>query len=294
MKHLVASGLLSLAMLLTLVGCETPGAKKAQEDRPPEAMAESEAERKESAEAEKAAQQGAEAGPIRPLITGPAAQREAQRIAVQARLWLNDGEEDKARVELEYAKQIDPENKQVACLLRGINFDMSSAKGGDSTPYTVRPGDSLGSIAQRFLGDNCEFYMLARYNDIKVPKQLSAGQNIRLPGRVAVGAPAPQPAPVPVPQPQGKPVVVVPTPKPVEAPPQAPADVKKPEPSPAARQAEIDRHYRSGQAAYSRQDLPGAIREFDAVLAIDPNHSNARVRRQQAIELQGKLDKLKK
>lgn len=279
-------------MLLALVGCETPGGKTAPAENAQEGMTEPEAEQKETGEAEKPAPQAADAAPVRPIITGPAAQKEAQRIAVQSRIWLNDGDEDKARAELEYARQIDPENKQVACLLRGINFDMSSARGGDSTPYTVRPGDSLGSIAQRYLGDTCEFYMLARYNDIKVPKLLSAGQNIRLPGRVAVGAPAPQP--VLAPQPQAKPVVATPAPKPVEPTPAPPVEAKKPEPSPAARQAEIDRHYRSGQAAYSRQDLPSAIREFDAVLAIDPNHSNARVRRQQAIELQGKLEKLKK
>lgn len=292
MKHLVAHGLLSLAMLLTLAGCETPGEKAASAENAQEGMTEPEADQKETASAEKPAPPAADAAPIRPIITGPAAQKEAQRIAVQSRIWLNDGDEEKARAELEYARQIDPENKQVACLLRGINFDMSSARGGDSTPYTVRPGDSLGSIAQRYLGDTCEFYMLARYNDIKVPKLLSAGQNIRLPGRVAVGAPAPQP--VPAPQPQAKPVVATPAPKSVEPTPAPPVEAKKPEPSPAARQAEIDRHYRNGQAAYSRQDLPSAIREFDAVLAIDPSHSNARVRRQQAIELQGKLEKLKK
>lgn len=288
-------------MLLTLAGCETPGEKTAAPaENAKGAVTEPDAEQKETATAEKAAQQARETAPSRPLITGPAAQKEAQRIAIQARQWLNDGEEDKARVELEYAKQIDPENRQVACLLRGINFDMSSARGGDSTPYTVRAGDSLGSIAQRFLGDTCEFYMLARYNDIKVPKLLSSGQTIRLPGRVAVGAPAPQPGPVtqpqpqPVPTPQAKPVVGTPAPKPPEPTPAPQVEAKKPEPSPAARQAEIDRHYRSGQAAYSRQDLPSAIREFDAVLALDPNHSNARVRRQQAVELQGKLEKLKK
>ena len=52
---------------------------------------------------------------------GPAAHKEVLRILQQTRIWLNDGEEDKSRAELECAIQIEPENKQVSCLLKGYN-----------------------------------------------------------------------------------------------------------------------------------------------------------------------------
>ena len=224
---------------------------------------------------------------------GPAAHKEVLRILQQTRIWLNDGEEDKSRVELDCAIQLEPDNKQAACLLRGINTDMSSAQAGDSTPYIVRPGETLGSIAQRFLGDSCEFYLLSRFNKLKYPKQLAVGQTIRLPGRINVAAPPPPPPPAAAgtPAPAApvvvKPAPVVATPK-VEAPP--PPEVKKPEPD---RSAEVARLYRRGQEEYRRQNLAAAINAYDGVLAIDPNHSGARVGRQQAFELQEKLRRIK-
>jgi LysM repeat protein len=168
--------------------------------------------------------------------------------------------------------------------LRGMSADPQATLGAESTPYTVRQGDSLGTIARRFMGDVCEFWILARYNQIKVPKQLPVGQTIRVPGRIAVAAP---PAPAAAP-----PVRVAPKPEPVakpEPPPVVEAKAKPAEPDDKARRAEIDRRYRNGVSAYRRQDLRTAIREFDAVLALDANHNGARVYRQQALDLEAKL-----
>ncbi len=256
---------------------------------------------------------GAKPGPARP--TGgttvqkgpeippppPDAKAEVQRIITRSMNWLDAGDEDKARIELEKANAWEPDNKQVSCLLRGITADPQTALGSESTPYIVRAGDSLGTIAKRFLGDVCEFYILARYNNIHVPKQLSTGQTIRVPGKLAVTAPPPPPPPPPPP----KPHVVAPPPKPVEPkpvepPPKAVETPKPVETKPAAapavdpkvRAADINRRYGNGRAALTRQDLSTAIREFDAVLAMDPSHNGARVYRQQAIELQTKLNQL--
>lgn len=287
--------LMLLAGPALLTGCASTDATSGKGAGAAQTQPEEETEAEAGPEAGKgAAAEEAKPQPARPQLTGAAAQKEVQRILTQSRIWLNEGEEDKARGELEYAKQLDPENRQVACLLKGVTADPVAIFGSESTPYTVRPGDILGNIAQRFLGDSCEFYLLARYNSnvIKVPKQLSAGQILRIPGRVAAAQPPP-PAPpaAPTPKPQVRPpepAVAVKKPEPPPPPPQPPAE------DPKVKQAAIDRHYRSGQAAYTRQDLPTAIREFDAVLALDPNHVNARARRQQAVELQAKLDELKR
>jgi LysM repeat protein len=292
MKRFVLNG---LALLALVAGCKTSPEQKGDAETPPaETMEVTEAGVKPEGQS---SQGQSEAGPTceRALpAPGPAAQRELFRILQQARILLNDGEEDKARAELECGQLIDAENKQVACLLRGINMDMSSAEAGDSTPYTVRTGETLGSIAQRFLGDSCEFYMLARFNRMKSPKQLSVGQVIRLPGRVNVAAPPPppvttvpvKPAPVPV-----APKQETPPPPPVEA---VKKPEPKPEPSPAGRKAEVERLYRRGVEEYRRQNLAAAISAYDAVLALDPSHGGARVGRQQAVELQEKLRNIKK
>ena len=220
--------------------------------------------------------------PTRPLLTGPAARSEVQRILRQSFDWLDAGEEEKTRPELEYARQLEPDNKQVLCLLRGVTADPLTALGKESTAYTVRPGESLGSIARRAMGDVCEFYILARYNQVKVPKQLSSGQTIRIPGKVVLAPPtaAEAAAPKPEPAPVAEPVKPKPT--------------VSPEAEDKARRAEIDRRHRNAQAAYRRQDLNTAIREWDAVLAIDPNNSLALARKQEALDLQRRLENLKK
>ncbi len=269
-----------LTLFALLAGCATPPepvkapapvAKPEPEPPPPEPEPEP----------------AAPAAPTRPQLTGQAAKAEVQKILRQSFDWLDGGEEEKARVELEYARQLEPDNKQVVCLLRGVTADPLATLGKESTAYTVRPGESLGLIARRAMGDVCEFYILARYNQIKVPKQLSSGQTIRIPGRVALAAPtaadtAPTPAtPAPKPEPVAEPV------KPKPAAPSPEAEEK-------ARRAEIDRHHRNAQAAYRRQDLTTAIREWDAVLAIDPNNGLALARKQEALDLQRRLEKLKK
>ncbi len=235
-----------------------------------------------------AGQDVAAKAPLRPLLTGAAARAEVQKILRQSFDWLDAGEEDKARAELEYASQLEPDNKQVNCLLRGVTADPVDTLGKESTAYTVRPGETLGLIARRALGDVCEFYILARYNQIKVPKQLSSGQVIRIPGRVAL---APEAAP-PVEAIRAKPAAPSPKPEPV-------AEPVKPKPVPAeaddgAKRAAIDRHHRNGQAAYRRQDLTTAIREWDTVLALDPSNDLARARKQEALDLQRRLENLKK
>ena len=267
----------ALIMLALLAGCATP-----PEPKEPEPATKPEADAPEPDAPDPAA-------PVlkRPQLTGQAAKAEVQKILRQSFDWLDGGEEEKARVELEYARQLEPDNKQVACLYRGVTADPVTALGNESTPYTVRPGESLGTIARRAMGDVCEFYILARYNQIKVPKQLASGQTIRIPGKVALAAPAAaDTAPVPAPpKPEPAPVVEPVKPKPAALSPEAEEKV---------RRATIDRHHRNAQAAYRRQDLNTAIREWDAVLAIDPSNGLALARKQEALDLQRRLENLKK
>jgi len=223
-----------------------------------------------------------------------AAKTKAQTLVRQAFELLDQGDEEKAKTAAEQAALLDPENKSAACLLRGVRADPVSTLGRESTSYTVRPGDTLGSIAKRALGDTCEFYLLARYNQIRVPRQLAAGQTIRIPGKVALAPEEPaRPAPSTRAASPRSPEATRPEPTQVVAPPQpVPA-----EPGPAdaaATRALIEQHYRNGQAAYSRQDLNTAIREWDKVLELDPGNELAKARREQAVALQKRLKELGK
>jgi LysM domain len=293
MKRLILNG---FALLVILAGCTTPGEQPqgVETSTPTGAEAPETGGPTDPSPASPQGQADTSHACARALpAPGPAAQKEVFRILQQARILLNEGEEDKARSELECAQQMDADNKQVSCLLRGITMDLSSAHAGDSTQYTVRSNETLGIIAQRYLGDACEFYILARFNKMKSPKQLSVGQLIRLPGRVNVAAPPPPPVTTTTAPIRHAPVPVVPKAEPPPPPPPVEV-VRKPEPSPEARRAEVERLYRRGLEAYRLQNLTAAISNYDAVLALEPGHGGARVGRQQAMELQEKLRNIKK
>jgi hypothetical protein len=203
---------------------------------------------------------------------------------------LEGGNEDQASIELQRVLQTEPGHKLAQSLLRQIKDDPVTMLGRESFSYRVQPGESLSKIAGRFLNDVHQFYVLARYNDIKVPRQLAGGQMIRVPGKAP--PPAPAPPPVAVPAPATTPVAI-PPPKP------APAPAAASEPSTdaalqAQRQKEaINRHTRAARSAFAKQDLNGAIRAWDNVLELDPNNRTAQLERQKAIDLKEKLTKVK-
>jgi LysM repeat protein len=137
-----------------------------------------------------------QAAPPSPAVPAPAPEPPAppgtaQRLALSALEMLELGQEEQATVELQRALQIEPNHRLSQSLLRQITVDPVAALGRESFPYRVQPGETLSRISQRFLGDVYQFYLLARYNDLKVPRQLAGGQLLRIPGK----APPPDPAP---------------------------------------------------------------------------------------------------
>lgn len=219
--------------------------------------------------------------PEGPAPGTPAAKAQALQLFRQSAEALNEGNVDAARRDIAEGQRLDPDSKYGQCLARGLSADPEKVLGKASTKYTVRPNETLGRIAQRALGDSCEFYLLARYSGIRVPRQLAGGQVIRIPGRTPL---APPDAVKPEPAPEPPPAAVAPVP---EVPP------PKPSLSPQALKAEVDRHHREAQTAFRRQDLSTAIREWDQVLALDPGNELARARRQEAIELDRRIRQLK-
>ena len=269
----------------------------------------------------------------------PAAQQQAQKLALATADLLESGNEEQARTELKRALGLDPQNKLAQNLTRQMAADPITMLGRESFAYTMRPSDTLSRIAGRFLGDVYAFYILARYNDIKVPKQVSSGQVIRVPGKApppgSVAANPPPPAePVPRTPPPPPPSIPAPAPTPAAAPAPVPAAAPQaPEPTPGERamrnaasaeraadlpRARIEylkaasynqpgaaakaeqlrtqlssRYSLNARSALARQDLDGAILNWQRVLDLEPENPTARLELERARGLKDKLNKVK-
>jgi nucleoid-associated protein YgaU len=53
--------------------------------------------------------------------------------------------------------------------------------GGDTQPYTVKPGDMLSKIAQHFYGDGNLYELIVKANNISNPNALAAGTALVIP-----------------------------------------------------------------------------------------------------------------
>jgi hypothetical protein len=237
-----------------------------------------------------------------------------QRAVASAIEHLEAGEEEAAVAELGRVLQSDPGHRLARNLMRQIKEDPQALLGRESFAYRVQPGESLSRIAQRFLNDVYMFYALARYNDIKVPRLVAGGQMIRVPGKAppldapaapaqSAAAPAAKPpsaAAAPVAPPASGPAAAAAAPSPATLPPAvsppAPAATALP-PDPARaereREAAIAKHTREARSAFAKQDLDGAIRSWDAVLALDPKNPTATLERQKAVTLKQRLQRAK-
>ena len=107
--------------------------------------------------------------------------REHVQNAVTA---LQYGQEANAKIDLEAALRQDPDNKTAKSLMSQIQADPVQYFGGpESFSYTVQSGDSLSTIARRFLDDPLKFHILAKFGGISDPSHLEPGQTIRVPGK---------------------------------------------------------------------------------------------------------------
>lgn len=274
-------------LLLCLGACSTPQTTGGAETPKPPAVAASAPKASDTLQPA-AAPVETPAAPVVALTP-----QEAQRSMSAALDHLQAGQEDQAEVELARILQSDPNNRLALSLMRQIKDDPVASLGRESFAYRVQPGESLSRIAQRFMNDLHLFYILARYNNIKVPRNLAGGQTIRVPGKApAAGSQPAAPAPAPVAAP--------PPPVPVQAAPvatpaSAAAHAEAAAASRAARQRSeaVARHSRAARAAFAKQDLDAAIKSWDAVLEIDPENRTAQLERQKVLGLKEKLGKVK-
>lgn len=196
-------------------------------------------------------------GPSRPGVgTAPPAVSTAAEIETAVGL-LNRGEHKDARKRLRAVLKREPMNASAKLLLDSIEGNAQEQLGPRSFAYTVRPGDTMAELADRFLGNRLKFYQLARYNGLENPSALTAGQSIRIPGE------APRP-PAPRPEPQRP---STPSTRPTPAPTPAPAPVKPAGNPAAARQARA-----AGLAALNQGKVAQAVTLLRRAAALDPGN----------------------
>ncbi len=94
---------------------------------------------------------------------------------------LEQGEVAVARVELEAYLVEKPDSKVARDLLRQIDLPSHEYYPTESFNVRLTPGDSLSTLAQKYLGTYYQFYGLAKYNSIARPKDLMVGQIVSIP-----------------------------------------------------------------------------------------------------------------
>jgi Flp pilus assembly protein TadD len=98
---------------------------------------------------------------------------------------LDQGRSREAKKRIMAALKRDPLNPNLMLLRESIDRDPQKLLGPKYFSYAVRQGDTIASLAQRFLGNRLKSYQLARYNAIKGPAVLSPGEVLHIPGEPA-------------------------------------------------------------------------------------------------------------
>ncbi|WP_018860991.1 MULTISPECIES: LysM domain-containing protein [unclassified Thioalkalivibrio] len=103
---------------------------------------------------------------------------------------LQEGDIKRADPALDRFLEEEPEHRVARSLRAQLDADPREELGSAYFSHTVEPGETLGQLARRYLGDANRFLILARYNDIDRPSRLLAGQRLRIPETAAREAPA--------------------------------------------------------------------------------------------------------
>lgn len=168
-----------------------------------------------------------------------------------------------AKQELNVVLQREPENKVARSLLAQINTNPKRYfQGQEPFSYILQPGDTLSSIAQRFLDEPLKFYILARFNGISNPSSVAPGRTIRVPGYRDTDTPV---AALSNESRSEKAVVVQPS-----------NDKLISQHKLEQTQREITLAYATGTDAISAGDTTKALDAFNAVLKLNPEHEGAK------------------
>ena len=81
--------------------------------------------------------------------------------------------------------------KSIKCwgLFFAMAIALASPAGAQEVPaeYTVKKGDTLSKIAEKYLGDPMKWYILMKFNDIDDPNLIEVGQTLKMNNMIAKG-----------------------------------------------------------------------------------------------------------
>ncbi|MDO4244724.1 MAG: LysM peptidoglycan-binding domain-containing protein [Deinococcus sp.] len=87
---------------------------------------------------------------------------------------------EKIARDVEGVSGVDVSGLRVAAGVKDLAKDKDEETG--DTVYTVKAGDSLSKIAEKYYGDAMQYKKIAHYNNISNPDLIHPGQKIRIPG----------------------------------------------------------------------------------------------------------------
>ena len=156
--------------------------------------------------------------------------------------------------------KIYPMDARLMLLRQSITGNPTEQLGPVSYSYTVRPADTVETLAERLLGNPLKAYQLARYNGMETPAVLTPGQVMQIPGvePSLESSAAPARTVKPAPAPRAK---IAPVAKPVAAPAR-----------PAAQPAAALKARSVGLKALNRGAINEAVSQLQRAHSLDPGN----------------------
>ena len=123
--------------------------------------------------------------PVEPVNVEPAYQvlqnvTESERFRF-ALSQLEAGETEIAKAELQAYINSGARGKIAPNLLKQLNTDASDYFPAENFEVALESGETLSTLAKEYLGDLYQFYALAKYNGIDVPRNTKIGDIIKIP-----------------------------------------------------------------------------------------------------------------
>ncbi|MGH7343137.1 MAG: LysM peptidoglycan-binding domain-containing protein, partial [Candidatus Rokuibacteriota bacterium] len=189
----------------------------------------------------------------------------AQRVS-EGRAALARGSHVEARRRLLTALALDPGNRAI------LNMLQNDVRDVEFLVHTVRAGDTLAALAERYYGDRSRLEVIWETNQLPPNPKLVAGTTLKIPEIPGLPFARPRPAVVPSPPAPGPPAVA-------PARPDASREEAPPEVNPLIAEA---------REALERNDYPLALGDLDKLLAGDPANREGVTLKKLVLYRQGK------
>jgi tetratricopeptide (TPR) repeat protein len=186
-------------------------------------------------------------------------QRHVGERLAEARASLGRGAHLEARRRLLSVLALDPDNATAAGLLRSAVRDV------EFVTHTVRAGETLGSLAERYYGDRSRGEVIWETNRLPPGRPLAVGSTLKIPE--IPGLPFVAPSGSKQPAPAATVATLTPAPP---APPPAPRAAPERQPPASEEPPEVNPMLADIRDAIDRKDYAAALVDIDRYIALNP------------------------